>query len=576
MNLSDFRNIFKRAIRVFYESPINSRLAQVIKDPYAEVIDSQLTGKIASLSDNAHFISSGASVDDVLSLCFNFHCEIFLDAVQKERSFQFYSWCVDRLENALEPRGELIAIEESLIATYKRALRLTLEEACSLDLRRMHEGYNEPRFYVLFGKIFESVHKALYFSNMRSLKRTVEAPLYLMLERDGKYHLKNDAIFELKHAVSIRDLKLRTEFRLADKSLYQPFINFVQKELGCTMGGLKKGLNSISRHLVLTDLEPMKWDVMIGLFAKGSGTPSDKAHRFFEGVQFSPRTKDLPEYAHRTNLVERQIYRPILEWNVENERLVVYRRNTFNEALSFLVYDRIPWGESKIPGPWKKHLNASRYFVDRKKNVGDILENQVNKILSNSDYKFIKGYKYEETEHGAVDFIFIDEANKHLYICECKNLIKWPDNFGWSIDKDRFNKDHFVQMNRHLAGVNETFTKLQNELTAKYNGAPETLSQFNLVPIFVVNSPTLFMYSSATLIVDWTHFSKMIEENSFECTVSHIENGVGIQVQYPFILNTPSNLIAMSSSAMQGNRQPKVPIFLMLSKLLMKMGRFWR
>lgn len=540
-------NMLTNFIQRLHKPSIKYGLSKAIQDPNAEILDLKLTARIQSHFGAKSFISSRDLIDEILLLCYDHHCNVFLELVRNEKSFQFYSWCIDRLENILEDSrnsgSEVNYIDRNLLATYKRALRLTIEEACSLNLLRVEESYDEPRFYELFGEIFKNVHKALYYSNIRNMAKTVSAMLYLTLETKGNYYLTRDPIFDLKYKASMEDLDFHSKFRLADDSLTKPFVEFITTELGCTFENWLMGLSEISKHLIATDLEPMDWDFMIKLFTKGSKVHHDKAYSFFDGMLLKPHTEQVQRRAYRTNVLERQLYKPILNWTLENHHYVVYRRNTFIEALSMLVFDTIPWDDTKVPTSWRNHLHAHKYFISEKDKVGKILENKVEQILGVTELKFIRDFKYGKNQtEGEIDFVFLDEEVNVIYLCECKNLIKRPDNFGWLADKNNFVKNS-EQMERHIGGTKNHFRELCREFSEKYGVVPKALSHQTFVPIFILNSPTLFMYESEMLVVSWKHFEQMVKQKSFTLSRTYFERGVAIQIRYPFLLNTPSSTV---------------------------------
>jgi hypothetical protein len=260
----------------------------------------------------------------------------------------------------------------------------------------------------------------------------------------------------------------------------------------------------------------------------------------------------LLDLACKPNNLMRYLYRPIIVWNVNGKEYAIIGSNAWSETMIQFTTNALPWG--KGPLEWMKN-ECFKSYVHRKEDehdkwlddaVEDILkanncyyERNVTKLRDNKGYTNIdvKGL-------GEVDFIIIAHDIKKVLIVDCKHLMSRYDAANQKNDFNAFTKgskktkSYNQTMQNKAAWFSDNLTLLNSHFEIKYGLDNLSLDGFNCEGIFVINTPTLYMYNSDYRIYVLNDLAAVLNGTYTDTTfMVHIDDEQStklIQVPYPY------------------------------------------
>ena len=234
----------------------------------------------------------------------------------------------------------------------------------------------------------------------------------------------------------------------------------------------------------------------------------DEAKQFLEGLTLSKSNKmPLRDLVHRPYKLNRYLYRPIITWNVNGKDWVRFGKNSLKESILELCTNTIPWG--KAPEEWMVNACFKDYVHRKEREHDKWLDDAVEERLKKENMQFDRNVKvlYQNSGTtkidvsglGEVDFIILSEDTKTVFIVDCKHLTGRYDINNQRNDYDKFvngKKPYNETMQRKLEWFVKNKRLLCEHFQKKSSHPKLDLSDYRVEGIFIINTPTLYMYDS--------------------------------------------------------------------------------
>jgi hypothetical protein len=512
--------------------------------------------------------SDQEKVREVISFCYEYFCKKFLDICHKEKSVRFYQFILSQHEQAIEvaffakahhyPKG----INAEYIALYRRVLKWIVEQACDIDLHNqevMNEAFMKRAINILDELVF--LGDMLFMcSNLYVEQDMIEDVAEIIFEKGlyvfkHKHHYdyviqdiqKSYGAHSIKHVVEenpVENLHEAIENCFGTKYAYLTSVITAIYKANADKGGQYCGFGWESL--------PLSAESMYGV-------DPNQASIFYKGLTLD-RDNKLPlfDLISKPQTMYRYLYRPILIWNIEGEDFAVLTDNAFRESIIQLTTNSIPWG--KAPDEWMKNECFKKYVHSKEDDHDKWLDDEVQKRLENAELHFFRNITNIDSENGSVslnkkdvgeiDFIIINHATKKIYVADCKHLQGRYDMLTQRNDYSNFTKGkkpYNKQIENKIKWVEENRAALNYHYHKQYGKNNPDITSYEIEGIFIINTPTFYMFNSLYRIYTVDIVIDAINGNvsNFEKTIIINENDkiVKFDIEFPYFKKPDYHLI---------------------------------
>lgn len=508
-------------------------------------------------------------VRKAITFSYNYFCDKFIELCNSETSLRFYQLILFQHEQSTE-LALLVNVEEypheisgDYIPVYRRVLKWILEQACDIALhnqeihddkfvKRAKEKLNE--LYFLGRMIFTD---ATLYAEQDMIEDVAEVKFdkdnYYTFDHKHHYDFiiqkitENNSIHAIKHVVDkspVEDLKQIIESCFGLK--YEYLTTVIQKihELNKDKGGQYCGFD--------WEYLPMNVKLMFS-------SDYQKARELFTGLTLDRNNKlKLQELACRPQTMFRYLYRPITIWNVEGKDFAFIGLNGFTECIIQLVTNAIPWG--KAPIEWMRNKCFKDYVHLKEDQHDKWLDDEVEKKLREINLPFHRNVSNINTKNGylsliqkdvgEIDFIIINHDQKKIYISDNKHLQSRYDMMNQKNDFSNFTKDkggYNNQISNKVKWVEDNLDNLNYHHKDIYGDSEPSIIYYKVEGIFIINTPTFYMYNSDYRIYTVDIFAQKITGKLADPELVVTINTEGVlttlTVKYPYFRKPNYQLI---------------------------------
>jgi hypothetical protein len=496
------------------------------------------------------------TVKEILIFCQDYYIKQFEKVCQNERSYTFYKTILKWHEQAAQiRRSEHFqklpdGLDKRYFSGYRRILKMILEQGCLInmvsgekedaDFRKRISLLMDDLLYLgqMIYEFGESVAEQDMIEDISDI--TFDAnDLYLQRRR---HHY--DFIFE--HIAKEAE-KSRDEF-VIDKNALADFNTALQGSFGIDYDKIVELLHRLFIHLQLEpgDCLSANKENFLKDATNHTGVAEDMLKKFFAGLTINRDNKmPISELVRRPHSINRYLYRPLLQWTVNDKPFYVMGLFGWDEAQNGLLLNSIPWG--KFPTEWEGNSTFKTY-VDRKRDEHDKwLDDEVEEIIVSESLRYDRGveklstakvsYSLVKLGIGEIDFLVICPAIKKVLVTECKHLLGRYDMVNWKNDHDHFTVDGKTKSynNRLKCKVDWLLQHkkiLEEHFQLKYNDATFSLEDYAIEGIFIINTPTFYMYNSRFRIYTYHHLKDIVTGVYVDPTFSLLVEGDDYTASY--------------------------------------------
>lgn len=482
------------------------------EEKFRKDLSSQLIDKFGEGPYSEH-----NKVREAITFSFNYFCDEFLKICQNENSVRFYQFVLSQHEQAIEaaffakdhhyPEG----ISPEYIAVYRRILKWVLEQACDIDLHNqeksdakfLNRATNKLNELVFLGDMIFTC------ANVYAEQDMIEDVAEIVFE-DGLYVIKHKhhydyIIQEIQQSYGVHSFKHVVEDKAVENlqeaiedcfGLKYAFLTTVIQEIhkmNEDKGGQYCGFGWESLPLSVNSM---------------FGADAEQARILYKGLTLDRDNKlSLKDIACKPQTMYRYLYRPILIWKIEGEDFAIVGMNGFTESIIQLTTNAIPWG--KAPEEWLGNDCFKKYVHSKEDEHDKWLDDDVEQRLNDGELHFfrkITSIKSEggfvslnQKDVGEIDFIIIEHDRKRIYVADCKHLQGRYDMITQKNDFSNFTKGkkpYNKQIENKIKWVQENLENLNYHYKQEYGPECQDISGYDIEGIFIINTPTFYMFNS--------------------------------------------------------------------------------
>ncbi|MGK7648623.1 hypothetical protein ACSQ7D_01220 [Capnocytophaga sp. G1920] len=519
--------------------------------------------EISQIIKNKYFIKTEEIYDyniikDILYDIFNFFCDRIDDLIKKENRFSFYLYCIyinEGMSNIYMKQikeKHILKIDEQDFILMRRSLKIIIEQSVKYNLIgcnnfsfEIENNINEYIDYldklllvtkeaikiselIAINEHFNSSISIKYFRGNNNIKININFPynelfkkIYLNYIYDNKDVSLSKIIYKFKEFIF-------KEYKISYDNLCDFYHYLNNNNTDFTVMLLDKGINNLKNDHKL---------------ANGNFIDS-----FFEGITLSKEnvieTKKSIINALNQN---RYIFRPILRHNIDGKIYYKIGINQWQESMCLLTINHIPFGI--YPTEWKKNKELEMFFNKYNEKFHDKeLQEPITVLLNDREIPYeidIESFITQNSHNinikndiGDIDILFINDNNRTIYICECKNIRFKHDYKEYKKDYDKFKAKFEPQLERKINWANKNREIIQEHFKLRDNKI-ETIDILNykIEGIFIINASTTYMYNGKYKCYTIHTFARMLDgENVFE-EIDLEYNGKDYIIEYPYFDN---------------------------------------
>lgn len=505
----------------------------------------------------------------IISFSLDYFVEKFREICLNETSvrfyqniFKFHEHSVEIVYNFSDERNNQDSeIDFNYIAKYRRVLKYILEMGCEV---KMHN--QEASTIALKTRIENKLNDLLFLGEMILTCVSLYAE-QTMIEDINEIRFEDDLyVFSRKHHYDFIFQHIKQEFggqltkAVVDKTEFAGLADLKQALKNCfdisydNVGHIIASIHEQNKSKG-GDVVGVNWDAFPLNLSAMFGVDSENAKLFFKGLTLDKSNKmPLLDLACKPYKLNRYLYKPIIIWNIEGEDYALVGKHSWSETFIQLASNAIPWG--KAPEEWLKN-NCFRKYVNEKEDahdkwLDDAVEEKLihNKIYYERNLKSIDNVDINNEEVGEIDFIIISEKLKKIFIADCKHLLGRYDTPNQRNDYNVFvsgKKPYNKTLERKVTWLKKNKQLIQNHFDKKYQSVFIDILDFEIEGIFIINTPTLYMYNSTFRIYSITQIENVVlgthEDPTFTIFVDEADKTGILNVNYPYFNKPQYNII---------------------------------
>lgn len=451
----------------------------------------------------------------------DFFVSKFKDICFSETFVRFYQHVFKFHEEATEaaynhPHEDLSDdIPLTYIATYRRILKLIIETGCEVKMQNNEETNEEytDRFksklsdLIYLGEMIYTCTSLYAEQSMIEDVADIYFDNYDLFVFSRRHHY--DFIFEHMS----QDINGQLGNTVIDDSGLSGFEDLQKAFKNCfdidysNVGHLIATIHEMNK-LKGGDIVGVDWKTLTHNMETMFGTEIKKAEVFFSGLKLNNENKmDLLDCACKQYKLNRYLYKPVIIWNVDGEDYAFFGKSSWMESMYQLASNTIPWG--KAHEEWMKNDCFKKYVHKKEDDHDGWLDDAVEKIIVKNEMKYERNLtrlihnngntSFNIQGLGEIDFIILSEKSKTIFIVDCKHLVGRYDIPSQKNDYNVFTKGrkpYNETMKRKLEWFTSKKQLIEEHFQIKYDTKSIDLSNYDVEGIFIVNTPTLYMYNS--------------------------------------------------------------------------------
>lgn len=283
----------------------------------------------------------------------------------------------------------------------------------------------------------------------------------------------------------------------------------------------------------------------INLKSEFSDLTTEDAENIYKGLSISKdNCLSLIDTILKPYSTERFLYRPFLIYNINNERRLLTSEDKFSESIYVLATNAVQW--NTLNAEWRQKKCFQKY-INKKGNEHDkLLEDRIEQYFKTNRILFarnIKSFKtatnnninVDNSNCGEIDFIFIDDIRKEIVVADSKYNKARYEAVGYRQDFTNFEKKYEPQLQKKIDWVANNISIVNQHFIKIYNDKDIDFTSYKVIGIFLINTPTFYMFCSNYLAVDIENFGHYIKGRDVYPDITlQLEDGNQKVYTYPY------------------------------------------
>jgi hypothetical protein len=429
----------------------------------------------------------------------------------------------------------------------RSSIRLALERACELDLKRTSDGaqFSTRQMELLEDLLFIGMW-AFSFSETIAIEKLMDGCNEVYIDPDDTMRMA------MSHHFSKLMPHIRAEVeRLTSRSIVdQNGVKELKAALKtCLRIDYEKNAGLVPAYKgahpqgfpILVDL---KYDDLVEQFATNSGFDIEATKVFYAGLATTAASKEsLENIIYRPHSNKRHMARPVIVWNIQGQQRAIVGPEKWTESIMLIVTNALQWGQ--IAEEWLTNP-CMKAFVERKADEHDKeLEEPVEKILKEKKVKYsrnvttLKGKvgsatRVDTSGLGEIDFLYLDDEEKELCVVDCKYHRRRDNMVGYSRDYANFQNNYEPKLKRKVEWYTANLGLVEEHFRQEYLDSTVNLSSYKVRGFFIINTPTYYSFNGSYRAYTIQEFRELME-GTLQDVQFFIEDGEDIAfIQRPY------------------------------------------
>ena len=491
--------------------------------------------------------------------------------IQEENSLATYQYV-----QILHDQSNIVVADDNLVeifpefstiefAIYRRILKFIIEQACDIDLIFAEPLQRAKRRSLPFLKeLIYLVYKLFNISNLIASQQLIEDSIEIYFNDEDLYildykHHYNEVIKEIN-----KDYKEHLEESIVAENADIDFAKAMEKCLGLSFGHINREVESMHTHMANVRKEPFPcatgFDLhsLINNLSQNSKISYEEANKIISGLIISRETKcSFEDAIYKPQSINRHLYRPIIQWNVLRlnirgeialkHEIVLIGKTGLTMSWFLLSTNAINW--RKYPVEWKNECFEEHVKYQYNKN-DKVLEDKLEEILLEKEITYSRNITYlrrknnqnidiEHKNCGEIDFLIL--INNKIYIADSKyhlaryDFNNWKNDFAaFETNKKNYNKT--ISRKKEYLSTRKKF--IQGHFELEYPDKSFKILDYEIECIFLINTPTFYMYNSTYKIFTIRDFKRFLDEEfvypDFEINIENENGAEKLKVSHPY------------------------------------------
>jgi hypothetical protein len=453
-------------------------------------------------------------VENILLDCFDFLASEFNTLVQKQTKFKFFRYVFWLHEESIKIYYETLKgfkinsenITENDFSIYRRILKLILEQGCEIDL--------ESSKFPTQGELFEMdniIQDLIYigtwiygFADMIAFQKMINNCHVISFDEESLIEIDWQKHYGAAYNFLFPRLGQNYSGGTYDDKATQELVDQVSKSFGIdykTAVGLifeiKKhhnpedpDLQTIEPYVLPLNLVAIfKLDILL-------------ANQFYDGLSLKRTNKlSIIDAILKPYSTDRYLFRPILVYNIDGEERALIGKEKFAESMLVLSTNALHW--NAMLSDWKSNKCIQRFMSKKADEHDRILEDKIEKILSDNELIYHRNLKSLKTksgqniridtqECGEIDFLIISKKLKTVFVAEVKYNRARYEGIGYRNDFSNFTRDYEPKLERKKNWAKDNLLRIEDHFNC--NDHSIELKDYSVQGIFLINTPTFYMF----------------------------------------------------------------------------------
>ncbi|HWD87169.1 MAG TPA: hypothetical protein VG367_03515 [Mucilaginibacter sp.] len=496
-------------------------------------------------------------IQTIITYCLNYYIDHFKNICIEEQHFYFYQFVFmlheDAVELAVLHKSKLNSnnISGEYFSIYRRILKFILETACDVNIVIKKPGPNALK------EIYQTLDELIFLGDMilacvssYAEQSMIEDVCEIQFDKNDLYVFSRRHHYNFVFDQIINEWTTNVEKVVVDTN-FDDLFQAVHRCFGIHYQDVGHLIADIHTQHHFTN--GFNWDALPSNLGRLFSIPYSIAEQFFKGLTLDKHNKmSLLDLACRPYNMNRYLYRPIIIWNVNGKDFAFCGKNAWTEAIIQLISNAIPWGKASVE--WMNNDCFKRYVHTKENDHDKWLDDAAEKILEKENCFFDRNIKklkngidsvnIDVKDLGEIDFVIIVPEIKKILVTDCKHLLTRYDAVNMKNDFNAFTKpsgkkkSYNQTMNNKTTWFEANKSVVQSHFRLKYDQPDLNLDEYRVEGIFIINTPTLYMYSSKYRIYTIDQLQRVIRGNfAGKKYLVHIDNESEsriINVTYPY------------------------------------------
>lgn len=499
-----------------------------------------------------------ADVQKIIQFSLEYYISNFKEICQKETALSFYQYVFFLHEQATElailfSNEDLSSeISREYLAKYRRLLKFILETACEVRMKSKTSNKPKKRFHSILNDLLILGEMIFNCVNIYAEQTMVEDAINLNFDKDDLYVFNRNHHYNRLFKYFNQDLVAHLSCTIIDQDGIADLKRNLEDCLGINYEQVSHLIADIHKQNESLGGETVgvSYDALTSNLNRMFNVPIEAANNFFDGLKLDKSNKmDLLDLACKPYKLNRYLYKPIIIWNIDGDDFAFFGKWSWMESILQYTTNAIPWG--KAPKSWMSNSCFKKYVHKKEDEHDKWLEDFVEKILLKNSILYDRNVKTLKNKNnfvsidtdglGEIDFIILSEPERKIFISDCKHLLGRADLVNQKNDYNSFslgskNAESYNQkLERKVNWFNKNKTIIQNHFRHKYDKPELTITNFSIEGIFIINTPTFYMYNAKYRIYTAYQIEKVILGTYSDPTFTIFDGDSGCYIiEYPF------------------------------------------